>query len=57
MKNTQRRFDELTQRTLAYYDGQAESFIENTRYIDMNEFYRPFLELLPKEAHILDAGC
>lgn len=49
--------DELTQSTIAYYDEHAEDYCESTVALDMEALYRPFLELLPEGARILDAGC
>lgn len=43
--------------TLKYYEDNAKAFVESTRAIDMQSLYEPFLSLLPKNAHILDAGC
>lgn len=43
--------------TLSYYEANAKRFFENTRDIDMDVIYEPFLSLLPPGAHILDAGC
>lgn len=43
--------------TLAYYEQQGQAFFEGTAYIDMSAFYSAFLELLPKNGHILDLGC
>jgi 2-polyprenyl-3-methyl-5-hydroxy-6-metoxy-1,4-benzoquinol methylase len=43
--------------TLSYYEANAERFFYNTRDVDMDSIYEPFLSLLPPGAHILDAGC
>ena len=43
--------------TLSYYEANAKRFFENTRDIDMDSIYEPFLTVLPPGAHILDAGC
>ncbi len=43
--------------TLSYYDNNAERFFEETLRVDMASLYHPFLSLLPRGAHILDAGC
>jgi len=43
--------------TIAYYNNNAQSFYDRTIGTDMSHAYRKFLELLTKNAHILDAGC
>lgn len=43
--------------TLAYYDCNAESFVESTFEVIMEDLYREFLPLIPDGGHILDAGC
>src|SRR5689334_6398373 len=43
--------------TVEYYDQHAASFCEATGKLDMSALYRPFLNLLPPRARILDAGC
>lgn len=43
--------------TIAYYDSNAERFFQETIQVDMSALYKPFLELLPHNAKILDAGC
>lgn len=43
--------------TLAYYDANAENFIENTQSMDFEETQQRFLQLLPEHAFILDFGC
>ncbi|MCF6219358.1 MAG: class I SAM-dependent methyltransferase [Gammaproteobacteria bacterium] len=40
-----------------YYENNAAAFVESTRLLDMQPLYQRFLPLLPKQAHILDAGC
>ncbi len=42
---------------VSYYDNNAKAFVESTRLVDMQSLYQRFLPLLPKQAHILDAGC
>lgn len=44
-------------KTLAYYDRNAENFIENTRTADFQEIQQRFLQFLPAPAFILDFGC
>jgi 2-polyprenyl-3-methyl-5-hydroxy-6-metoxy-1,4-benzoquinol methylase len=43
--------------TIDYYNENAESFFSDTISVDMTALYEPFLNLLPENAHILDAGC
>lgn len=43
--------------TKTYYNSEAESFFENTFYVDMEPLYRAFLRYLPAEGIILDVGC
>ncbi len=43
--------------TIAYYDEHAEEFYANTVGANMEQFYAPFLALLPPGCRILDAGC
>ena len=40
-----------------YYDKNAQDFTDRTINHDMSDSYNQFLELLPKKASILDAGC
>jgi SAM-dependent methyltransferase len=40
-----------------YYNQNAEKFYQDTINVDMSDFYKPFLELLHSNSHILDAGC
>jgi len=42
---------------MEYYENNAKAFVASTRLIDMQPLYQRFLPLLPKQAHILDAGC
>lgn len=46
-----------TQQTIGYYDEHAEEYIRGTLNVDMASLYLPFLELLPRGARLLDAGC
>lgn len=48
---------DIAARTVAYYDQNAEAFVAATVDVDMEELYKPFLELLRPRAHILDFGC
>lgn len=44
-------------KTLIYYDANAENFIENTQKVDFEKTQQRFLQLLPAQAFILDLGC
>lgn len=43
--------------TEAYYNQHAKQFVDDTLRVDMSSLYAPFLEALPLNGHILDAGC
>lgn len=43
--------------TIAYYDHNAEKFVESTINVDVSELYKPFEKLLSPGARILDLGC
>ncbi|MCF8011134.1 MAG: class I SAM-dependent methyltransferase [Clostridiales bacterium] len=43
--------------TEAHYEKNAFAFYNNTVNVDMTELYIPFLRLIKKGGHILDAGC
>lgn len=43
--------------TRAYYEENAESFIERTLHLDMEEHYQRFLQRVPPGGRVLDAGC
>jgi SAM-dependent methyltransferase len=45
------------EQTLSYYEANAERFVQDTRDLDIESIYEPFLTLLPPGARILDAGC
>jgi SAM-dependent methyltransferase len=45
------------EQTLSYYEANAQRFVQDTRDLDMDSIYEPFLTLLPPGARILDAGC
>ena len=49
--------DKLTQTTIEYYNKNAEIFFNETVGLDLGELYNYFLPLIPKNGHILDAGC
>ena len=40
-----------------YYDKNAKQFFEKTVKADMTPHYKKFLEKIPPQSHILDAGC
>ena len=43
--------------TIAYYNANAEQFSRDTLHVDMSALYKPFLDLVPLNGKILDAGC
>ena len=43
--------------TLNYYNNNAESFIDNTFLVNMENLYQPFLHYVKKGGWILDVGC
>lgn len=40
-----------------YYHANAAAFHADTAEVDMSELYAEFVPLIPKGAHIVDAGC
>lgn len=44
-------------RTLSYYDVNAEAFFAQTIDVDMTPLYERFLAHIPTGGHIVDAGC
>lgn len=46
-----------TNKTLAYYDTNAKSFIEGTVNVDFTYVQNKFLDYIDEAAHILDFGC
>lgn len=44
-------------KTLAYYNQNADTFIEGTQNADMSEQYRFFLKYLTPGSKLLDLGC
>ncbi len=44
-------------RTLDYYNENAEEFFQNTACADMSHLYERFLPLIPAGGRILDLGC
>jgi 2-polyprenyl-3-methyl-5-hydroxy-6-metoxy-1,4-benzoquinol methylase len=45
------------QETIAYYNSNADAFVNRTVNIDMSELYPRFTSLLPSGGKILDVGC
>jgi len=43
--------------TLAYYNNNADAFVESTFQVSMEELYKEFLPQVTVGGHILDAGC
>jgi 2-polyprenyl-3-methyl-5-hydroxy-6-metoxy-1,4-benzoquinol methylase len=43
--------------TINYYNRNVQSFIDETVSVDFTQIQNIFLELLPKDARILDFGC
>ncbi len=43
--------------TIDYYNRNVQSFVDGTVSVDFTQIQNVFLELLPKEARILDFGC
>jgi 2-polyprenyl-3-methyl-5-hydroxy-6-metoxy-1,4-benzoquinol methylase len=43
--------------SIQYYQDNADDFFDNTINVDMEELYQPFVERLPDNALVLDAGC
>ena len=46
-----------TDRTLAYYNREAEAYIRETAGLDMTPHLERFARLIPPGGHILDLGC
>lgn len=44
-------------KTLQYYNQNAEAFLMTTLNVDFSDVQQVFLKALPKKAHILDFGC
>lgn len=49
--------DQVMSDAVQYYNENAESFIENTLKLDMEEFYSKFLTHIPRGGFIFDVGC
>lgn len=43
--------------TEAYYTANAQAYCAETRAFDVGDLYRPFLDQLADDAHILELGC
>lgn len=48
---------EMNKSTEKYYKEKAKEFFDGTVNVNMEDLYRPFLELIPVGGKILDAGC
>ena len=48
---------EAENRTLKYYENNADSFVQDTVSADMSGARQRFMEYLPRQARILDFGC
>lgn len=48
---------DLTNKTIEYYNLNAESFVKGSIHANMAEHYARFMPYLPKQASILDLGC
>lgn len=47
----------MIDKTVEYYNENAQSFFEETVNADMSQQLKDFIKLLPVGGHILDAGC
>ena len=47
----------MKNKTLDYYEQNAEAFCKNTIHADTSELYYPFLNYIPPRGCILDLGC
>ncbi len=47
----------MANKTLDYYNNNAQIFFDETIDVDLSDLYDEFLPLLPKKAILLDAGC
>jgi len=48
---------EVVDKTLEYYQKNADLFVEGTVSVDMHDAQMRFLRMLPPHAYILDFGC
>ncbi len=44
-------------RSISYYNKNAEDFFNRTVHVDLQNFHQKFCSFLPENAHILDLGC
>ncbi len=44
-------------KTLAYYDANANAFVDRTKAADLSKLYNEFLPCIPDGGKILDLGC
>ncbi len=47
----------MDEKTIDYYEQNAEEFYDRTIDVDLSQVYDKFLEHIPDNGHILDAGC
>ena len=47
----------MSDKTVEYYNANAEKFVESTLSVDSSQVQREFLNLLMPESYILDFGC
>ena len=47
----------MSDKTLEYYNANAEKFVESTLFVDFSQVQCEFLNLLMPESYILDFGC
>ena len=51
------KFNMKIDKTINYYNENAETFYQNTVDIDLEPFYEKFLRYIPDKGRILDVGC
>ena len=51
------KFNMKIDKTINYYNENAETFYQNTVDIDLEAFYEKFLRYIPDKGRILDVGC
>ena len=51
------QFSMKIDKTINYYNENAETFYQNTVDIDLEPFYEKFLRYIPDKGRILDVGC
>ena len=47
----------MDEKTISYYDKNAEYFVQGTQNVEFTKVQDHFLELLPQDGRILDFGC